>query len=125
MTALNPLRFACLFGYCVFSSAGAGTDSPTLVYQQQLTEIITKNVAPELAKHPQQLDKGTVRLRIELDSTGKVTRLEVISSSANQFVEQICRQVIRSITFPRVPRDVLVELGQHCVQMQTEIKIGD
>jgi TonB family protein len=125
MTALNLLRFACLFGYCVFSSAGAGTDSPTLVYQQQLTEIIIKNVVPELAKYPQKLDKGTVKLTIEVDSTGKVTGLEVISSSANQLVEQICGQVIRSIRFPRVPRSVLVDLGQDFVQMRTEINIGE
>ncbi len=125
MRLLPPLGFT-LFGMCcAFSSLGVAGGRTVVEYQEQLTEIIVKNVVPELAKSPQKLDKGTVTLTVQVDLSGSVRRLEVVSSSANQFVEQVCARVIRLIKFPRVPKSVVTETGRDFVAMQTEIKIGE
>lgn len=124
MSLLPALRFASFCMCCAFGSTAAAGETAVVSYQEQLTEIIVKNVVPELAKSPQKLDKGTVKLTVQVDIAGNVRRLEVVSSSANQFVEQVCARMIRSIKFPAVPKSVLVETGRDFVSMQTEIKIG-
>jgi outer membrane biosynthesis protein TonB len=64
-------------------------------------------------------------ISVSCDPLGNVLRVEVVSSSANRFVEQVCARVIRSIKFPRVPKKVLAETGHEFVAIQTEIKIGE
>jgi TonB family protein len=103
----------------------AAEQTATVTYQLELGNLIVNTVAPELAKNPEQLVNVTVKLRLRLDSKGKVKDLKVISSSGNQFVEQTCTKIIWSIKFPPPPQAVIAELGHDFIDMETEFKIGD
>ena len=96
--------------------------SATFSYQTQINTIVLQAVVPELAKHVNLL-KGSVKFSFRLDRQGHLSRLRVMSSTSNRFVEQTTIQMIQTAKFPPIPKKVIAEQGQDFVDVDSEIKI--
>jgi TonB family protein len=97
--------------------------SATFAYSNQIGTIVLQAVAPELAKHQERLDGGTVEYSFRLDHEGRLQNLKIVSSTFNNFVENTCLQMIRVAKFPPIPKEVIAEQGHDWVDVHSEVAI--
>jgi len=86
--------------------------SARFLYHQQVHTMLQAAVAPELARHHERLNGGSVKYAFELDAQGRVVSLKARSTRGSRWGEDLLTRTVRSLKFPRVPAEAMKQEGQ-------------
>ena len=86
--------------------------SARFLYHQQVHTMLQAAVAPELTRHHDRLNGGSVKYAFELDPQGRVVSLKAHSTKGSRWGEDLLARTVRSLKFPRVPAEALKQERQ-------------
>jgi hypothetical protein len=81
--------------------------SARFLYHQQVHTMLQAAVAPELTRHHDRLNGGSVKYAFELDSRGRVVSLKTHSTKNSRWGEETLARIVRSLKFPAVPSEAM------------------
>src|SRR6266403_726678 len=86
--------------------------SARFLYHQQVHTMLQAAVAPELMRHHERLNGGSVKYAFELDSRGRVVSLKAHSAKGSRWGEELLTRTVRSLKFPPVPPEAMKQERQ-------------
>ena len=87
------------------------------LYLGEVGPIVAQALMPELAKYR---ELGNVRpFSFKIDAAGRPKEIKATSIPSTQFLDQLVIRVIRRLTFPRIPRDILAKYPE--IEFRTEM----
>jgi primosomal protein N' len=81
--------------------------SARYLYHQQVHTMLQAALAPELMRHHERLNGGSVKYAFELDSRGRVVSLKAHSTKGSRWGEETLARIVRSLKFPAVPSEAM------------------
>jgi TonB family protein len=98
---------------------GAPPQPATEAYFSRVGNIILKTLGPELAKHRERLS-GAVRVSLFINRQGHIQSPKIVSTTSNRWVQETALRVVRTVTLPPMPKEVIVEQGHEPVHFEVQ-----
>jgi len=87
-------------------------------YIGEVGQILAQALMPELAKYP-ELGNVKKRISFKIDLAGHPTEIKATSAPPTKALDELVIRVIRGLTFPRIPNDILQKY--HDIEFRTEM----
>ncbi|MGI8955832.1 MAG: hypothetical protein ACR2II_02815 [Chthoniobacterales bacterium] len=86
--------------------------SARYLYHQQVHTMLQAAVAPELMRHHQRLNGGSVKYEFQLDTRGHLVSISAHPTKGSRWGEQLLLRTVRSLKFPPVPSEAMKQERQ-------------
>jgi hypothetical protein len=109
----TSLLLACTSLFAVTpEQASRMIGSARFLYHQQVHTMLEAAVAPELMRHHERLNGGSVKYAFQLDPQGRVVSLKAHSTKGSRWGEELLARTVRSLKFPPVPAEAMKQERQ-------------
>src|SRR2546423_12782244 len=111
---LTSVLLACPSAFAVTpEQASRMIGSARFLYHQQVHTMLQAAVAPELMRHHERLNGGSVKYAFELNAQGRVVSLKAAhSTKGSRWGEELLTRTVRSLKFPPVPPEAMKQERQ-------------
>jgi len=97
----------------------------TFSYYKKINNIVVQRVVRALVADIAHADKSLITITFRVNGSGNQKDLEVVSSSANRYVERTSLRAVQSLKLPAMPKPVIAEQGRDWMDINIEINISD
>jgi TonB family protein len=85
-------------------------EKPVGIYLKQVRAAIGRKWIVVVKKHPEFYQPGVVKVAFLIDRTGKVSHVQITSSSSNSEFSDDCMKIIQEAEIPAPPQVMLDEM---------------
>src|SRR5262252_2502504 len=89
------------------NARAADNDAAGKAYTLQATAVARQVVLAELVKHPERIQRMSIKCTFQLDRQGHPHNVKVVSTTHNRWAEETARRALAAAKFPPLPKSVI------------------